>query len=1470
MLGSVKHLIGHTKAAAGVAGLIKAVLSSKYGILPPSKRTSGLHHLLENNSNYLKLLDKPVLCDDNQLFRAGISSFGFGGINVHITIEESANNIRAKKVSSAVKKFSTTPFDFEIFPITSNSFDSLLQKLEQIKTLSRDISRAEMIDLSNSLIKNSSLNGKFKTSIVAKNPESLNKKVSYLIQNINQETDLFFDIQEGVYYSSRSNKIKNAFLFPGQGAPIYSKIGAFENINFDTELVKTTSIDVKNEIIDTSIAQPHIIERTLDSLSLLENFGVESEYGIGHSLGEIAALSWSGCINKKEAIDLAALRGKMMSQYGEKDGAMLAIKCSYDEIKDLMIGTNAVITGFNGTGSFVVGGYSKDIFTIENKSFVLGFQTTRLNVSNAFHTPLMKKAALKFRDETIKLKFNSPNKKVFSTLTSVCIDEKTNLNQHLFEQIEKPVKFIQAIENVKTDVTFMFEIGPGNALSKSLIGEKDVNVIALNYGSNSLEGFLNILSASFISGNQIEFEELSANRFFRDFDLYNWKLDVLENPCEKVLHEGTFVTSDNSIEKTELETKQVNNDFSTSNTILGITAYLKKIISEKTDIPIEIITDNDKIMSQLHINSLAITEILSLTTKIYNKTHKVFSSASILANSDASIIELGKLIYEGEVSLSNSNENKGLNLDSLPNWSHTLLRKDVPKKLVKLNSAKEHGRVFVDGKKEVCDELLAILNNEDITIGNGSIFVYSSDYGTDYLESFLNFLKNTDVRKGEFVVLVDLTFKSIVGDLKPILRSFQQEVPDIKTLCISIDSTIKNYQSLLIDEIKNINKYKEVKFDSSSRRTESEVEVIFPIKNTKNYTINKDDVILASGGGKGITFESVFELAKETGASLAIFGRSKPVEDELLSKNLDLLERNNIKFKYYSVDVLNKEELKTCVNDITTSLGDIRTIIHGAGVNNPNRIEYLTVKDFDKTFSVKVEGIKNIIEIVDTSKISLMIGFGSIIAESGMQGNADYAWANDQLALEIESFSKDNPNCKCVTFEWSVWDETGMGVNLNSIEVLKGQGVWPIPIKNGIEVLKSVITDEKCSNGRFIVTGRFGKIPTLVYSRRKPIIGRFIANITNHVPNIEIVSEVNISLNDDIYLKNHVFDGQYVFPTVMILEGMAQVCQYINPINSLWTFENLKINKSIFIPKEGNNIIRFIAVRISEQIIKVIVQSEDSNFEVACFEAEINLHNEVIKTIDIEVNDYKELQFDVSKKFYDDLLFHEGPFRRIISFSEINSLGSLSKAISNDEDEWFSSFLSEEKLLGDPGLNDAAIHCHQASRPHQRLLPTSSKSIIINPEKIEGPFFIKTVELREEANTTTIDVFVFNGKGQIKEIWNGLTLTQVSGTSFKGEWDYHFLVPFIEYKIRHTTKKQNIKLLNVDCKRLCDELLINGSLASSIECENMKIQLATLTNASSDVKEGFQEVDSENIRLTSSNQEFSLTIFQEKLKPIKN
>jgi enediyne polyketide synthase len=1480
-IGSVKQLIGHTKAASGIAGFIKTVLSLKNNVIPPFlKSKNGIHPLIENNNNYLALPEEAKLYEGKLPFRAGISSFGFGGINVHVTIEENQNNIKPKKLISRLKKINNNFYDFEIFPISLNSYELLIEKLNKLKDISNLISKSEFQDLSNSLISKHNKNSKYKVSIVSNKPEDLSKKINILLQNISIDKEIYFDINEGIFYSSCSKKFKNAFLFPGQGAPIQKEKGVMECLHQQNGKTNELFYNYKNVVVDTSESQPIIVERTIESIEILENFGIESEFGIGHSLGEITGLYWSNVLDKKAAIEVAKNRGSIMSIYGEKDGSMLAVKCSKENIESLLNQAEVNITGFNGNNSFVLGGKTDQIEIIEKLLFNKGIHSVKLKVSHAFHTPLMSTSAKIFNEYLSKVKFNGMKKKLISTVTGNLID-KIDYKQHLYEQIEKPVKFIQAVNEIKDDVLFFFEIGPGSTLAKSLSEEK-IPVISLNYGENSTEGLFKILSAAFISGNSISFEELTENRFYQDFDYESWNLDALENPCEKhqlndiTLHSNPIeiMSEKEYIEKTEINELKTEKIEIVDNSEKNILTFIKKVISEKTDIPLNLILDSDRVMSQLHINSLAIAEILSLTTKSFNKSHIVFSSASILANADGSLEEISQLIFNGENAELTASKKKKFDLDSLPNWTHVFKRNNIQKELKLINNLKSKGIIYVEGKKDIAEKISIKLNSEKVKLENGAIFIYDSEKIKDHFENFIAFIKNEKYKNIEFITLIDVNKSSESGNLKPIFRSFQQEHQNIKMFCLDFEKEIaENFDllsELLINEIENSTKYKEVFYNKEGKRFESECEAIF-LSEREDMCLNSSDVLIATGGGKGITFEAVKEICLKTNCKVAIIGRSLPENDLQLSENLNSLALLSIEFCYYSLDVTNKKDVEKCVQKINSDLGNITAIIHGAGINRPNRIENLTKEDFDYTTSIKVEGLKHLLNGVSTEKIKLLIGFGSIIAESGMQGNADYAWANSQLSDVIDEFSIKYSNCRALTFEWSVWDETGMGVNLNSLSTLKEQGVYPISIQNGLKILTSLISDKNKPNGKYIISGRFGKIPTLIFTKKEPILGRFIDNIIHFIPNLEIISDVSINLKDDIYLNNHVFNDQHVFPTVMLLEGMSQISQYLfNEKIENFNFVNLKINKSIFIPKENSNIIRFIGIRISEKIIKLIVQSEDSNFEVNCVEAELEINAEH-QTNEIDPIDFKKvnktsLNIDIQQKFYDDLLFHEGPFRRVKDFFEATSEKSSSIAFSNTNDNWFSSFLSENKLLGDPGLNDAAIHSHQICRPNQRLLPIAAKKITIYTDLEDDEYFIYTNEIYEVENQTAINVIIKDKKGEIKQFWQELILTHVKGTSFNGEWDYRLLSSYLEYVIKHLNHNK-IKPISKDSILKIYEELKNNQNSSSFEIEDLTVCLETENSIeNSEENENLIYTD-KNLKLKDLDHQYKLTIYK-KIKEV--
>ena len=1469
-LGSVKHLIGHTKAAAGVAGLIKASLALKNRIIPASRKSSGLHEVLENNAHLLKLGTAPTLWEDREPMKASVSSMGFGGINVHLTMEAAKAGKTYKKIPAKVKKLSQSHRDSEIFPIAATTAEAFIKRIEKLTVLARDISRAELTDLSATICESFDTAGRWKVAVVAATPDELKANLEQVLQKVSEGKDRYTDIAKGIFMDITGEAKTLAFLFPGQGAPIYKNLGAYETLCKNLLDMEGNTFSFEGKVADTSVAQPAIVQRTLQSLELLTYFGVDATYGIGHSLGEISALSWAGVFNSEDAEKIACARGASMSTYGESGGAMLALKCDKETAELLIADYQVDITGYNGKNSIVIGGRETEIQAVSELAFEKGIQNVKLQVSHAFHTSMMRPAAQKFKKDLSQWSFEKPHKDVFSTVCGSALNGSVDYITHLYRQIEAPVKFTQAVSHLIDKAEVLIETGPGKALTRSLEEYEEFETVALDFGSTSFRGLLNVLAIAHISGQEISFGELNHNRYYQPFDLGEWELDVLVNPCEKTEYKSdmvrTIIEAASSTSQNIKEEKSEGIQAASVNSAEGVEQYLKQLISHKTELPEASLQGTDRILSELHLNSLAITEIISVATKDFNKSQKVFSAASIKANSDGTITEISEIIFKGETGNIDKHQREAIRFNTTHNWTQAFRRIQTPKKAGNISIDKGSGTVTINGTTGFESQWEDVVAKANLRVGDGSIFIYRSDQAPEALPDFLTFLKTNRVKEGRFLALVNIASETLSGDLRPLLRSFCQEIPSVQCMYLELHTALEKPEEILVNELKTATGYKEICYDSESIRTESEFERYPVILNKTDEDLGPEDVILATGGGKGITFESVRELASVTGAKVAILGRAVPEEDAVLSQNLDILRKEGITFHYCQADVCDEKAVVKGINEAVSHLGTITVLLHGAGINTPKSLSTLTYDDFKKTLSVKYKGIENVVRALEMDKMKLAVGFGSIIAQIGMKGNADYAWANDQLAIYLQDLGKQYPSCRCFTLEWSVWDETGMGVALNSVDTLKKEGVWPIPVKQALHFIKATVLNKDFKEHRLIISGRFGAIPTLVYAKDKMPLGRFISRIRNYVPAVEIVSDVAVHLNDDIYLKNHVFQNQYVFPTVMILEGVAQLMGVLVPdkVQNL-CFRNLQIHKSIFIPEKEANTVRFVVTRVNDTTFKAVVHSEDSGYEVNCFELDIcldTISHEYVPAGYLE--EQTTLPLDVERKFYDDLLFHHGPFRRITSFLKITATESIAKAHTNTEDAWFGAFIPDTLVLGDPGLNDAAIHCHQACRPGFSLLPTGAKEIYVTTKEVPGPLYIHTRELYEENNVTVIDVCIHNAKGEVKQSWKSLALTKVSGTAFNGVWEPHFLTAYLQYEGIKRTGDRLFQLPLQSCQHVVENLK-NGNDFQFLESQGYQFTLAkstwiensddTLTNTDHEVLEIIPEM-----RIDGINEPVSLRI----------
>ena len=196
--------------------------------------------------------------------------------------------------------------------------------------------------------------------------------------------------------------------------------------------------------------------------------------------------------------------------------------------------------------------------------------------------------------------------------------------------------------------------------------------------------------------------------------------------------------------------------------------------------------------------------------------------------------------------------------------------------------------------------------------------------------------------------------------------------------------------------------YAEARYDSDGRRWEPVLRPLAPEPDEGDLPLTANDVLVVTGGARGITAECALQLARESGARLALFGLSQPTADDEIVSNLERLKAAGIDFRYYRVDVTDAAATREAVREVEKEMGPVTGILHGAARNVPCLIENLDAEAFSKTLGPKIQGAQNLLAAINPDRLRLFITFGSIIARTGLPGEAHYGLANEWLTRLTE------------------------------------------------------------------------------------------------------------------------------------------------------------------------------------------------------------------------------------------------------------------------------------------------------------------------------------------------------------------------------------------------------------------------------------------------------------------------------------
>ncbi len=515
-LGSVKSQIGHTKAAAGMASLIKTALALHHKVLPPTINITQPNPKLDikNSRFYLNTEARPwIRTQEEPPRRAGVSSFGFGGTNFHVVLEEyQAEHNSAYRIHNTLN---------EVLLFAENSAQLLSvckETLSKLQSQTGDKTYAELVENGKKEIPLDAARVGFITDSRTEARELLQIAIDWLTNKASLPS---WNHPQGIYYRSSGIDLKGKVvaLFSGQGSQ-YLNMGRELVTDFpelrdlysyvDSLLLKDNLQPLSEIVFPHPVfeeaeknAQTAVLQRTeytqlaIGVLStglyqILQQAGFNADFLAGHSFGELTALWAAGVFNQEDYWSLVKARGQAMAtaQNPNNDaGTMLAVKGNIDKVEAVMKHFPQVRTAnFNSPNQVVLAGKSTEIAKVQQILQNLGVTTVLLPVSAAFHTPLVEFARKAFAQACKIITFTNPKIPVYANITGNLYPQEPEAIQQILEtQLSNPVLFKQEIENIYANGGYCFvEFGPKNVLTnlvKDILGTRPHLAIALNPSS---------------------------------------------------------------------------------------------------------------------------------------------------------------------------------------------------------------------------------------------------------------------------------------------------------------------------------------------------------------------------------------------------------------------------------------------------------------------------------------------------------------------------------------------------------------------------------------------------------------------------------------------------------------------------------------------------------------------------------------------------------------------------------------------------------------------------------------------------------------------------------------------------------------------------------------------------------------------------------------------------------------------------
>ncbi|NEO44417.1 MAG: SDR family NAD(P)-dependent oxidoreductase, partial [Moorea sp. SIO4A3] len=1048
-IGSVKTNIGHLESAAGIAGLIKAVLSLQHGEIPP--------HLHLNQLNpYIKIANTPIqIPTELQPWSvqeaprlAGVSSFSFGGTNAHVVLEEAPLEIQKSKVKSQNLLLERSCHLLTLSAKTEAALQDLVQGYQDHLKANPNLAMADICFTANT----GRTHFDYRLAVVVDSREQLVEQLRAWAAH-KDTTGLISAQVKG------KKPPKIAFLFTGQGSQ-YLNMG---RQLYDSQPIFRQTIEQCNEILhpdlehslievlyptqveeqvssvldQTAYTQPALFAIEYALYQLWKSWGIKPNAVMGHSVGEYVAACVAGVFSLEDGLKLIAHRGKLMQQL-PSGGEMVSLLASQEQVKKAIapLHDRVAIAAINGPESIVISGASEDLGTICHKLEAKGIKTKRLQVSHAFHSPLMEPMLAEFEAVAHQITYHQPWIPLISNVTGKLVDTEITSAEYWVNHLRQPVRFAQGMTvlHQKGYETFL-EIGPKPILlgmgRQCLPEEFGVWLPSLRPEVDEWQQLLSSLGQLYVQGVKVDWVG-----FDRDYTRNKVALPTYPFQRQKYWVE-------------QLPTKQP--------------------------------ASSSEVLTLLQQgNTQALLQQLEASPTVWeaNTPEQAIESLIKLHQRQVAQASVSELLFEIEWQVQ-----PPLSQDSLPpgQWWLLAQNKGLASELAEYFTQQGHQCHWLESdpsqlSKERLETVLTQLNENQTLPLHGIIYLWNLNKPSDELPEDGDWQTNWQQSIKPLLQLVQVISQLPGFQSKLWVVTRQAQAVDSNPVAISqtplwgLGRVIAQEQPQLWGGLIDLEENQELTVAAQQVYTEVATQpgglqvayrqgkrywpqlVRYP-KIPPSLKLNSQSSYVLSGGLGALGLQIAQRWVEQGARNLVLLGR-RGITNEIQQQKIAELEAAGAKIQVASIDVSNWTQLRQAWTEWQSTMPPVRGVLHAAGVLDDGLLENQSWERLVKVMSPKVEGGWNLHRLTQDENLDFFICFSSAASVLGSAAQSSYAAANaflDGLCAYRRSLGWPG-----LSFNWGPWSEVGMAAQMSPAQKQRWamMGVKLIQPEQGLQVLE--------------------------------------------------------------------------------------------------------------------------------------------------------------------------------------------------------------------------------------------------------------------------------------------------------------------------------------------------------------------------------------------------------------------------------